>query len=480
MKIYKKLLAAAAAFALAGAMASCGSTSNSAGSTAAGDDEDLASYEDKVVVEDTEEVEAIPEGEDSELEWLSYFDINPSKNSKEKRVDLDLFEKKGGKIKYTPTTSMQKYDQLAARLLSNDAPDLFWFEQKMTYPVYCVKGMFQPIDEVVDFDSDLWKDMKDLGEQFKLGDKHFVAPIAISPLSVMTYNKEFIEANALDDPYDIYMDGDWTWNEWYRLMQEFCEGGSPEDERFGVNGWFGAFFFQSTGKTLIQYDAEKDEYVSNITDPDFDRAASVLYDVQKNGMYYGDWIGSATDCFKKNILFYGMGTWAVSPKEGDNWGIVPMPRDPNSDKNYTTIDITAYMWVKGSKKSAAVKTWYECARIAATDPQYTDAGKEKFFVTQPYWTEEMYEMANVEPISDKYIKVVDPGYGISTELSNDDAATNPTKEAVIPYMYSSVMKTDDDGKQYTWTQLREMYSSTIDSNLKDFNEEYHKFLEENK
>ena len=474
MKTYKRLLSALAALAFAAAAASCGSSAS--GGSANSEEDDLASYEDQVVVEDTEEVDSIPEGAESELEWLSYFDINPSKNSKEKRVDLDLFEKKGGKIKYSATSSMTKYDQLAARLLSNDPPDMFWFEQKMTYPVYCVKGMFQPVDPIVDFDSDLWSDMKDLADKYTLGGEHYVAPVEVSALSVMTYNKDFIEANALDDPYDIYMEGDWTWDEWYRLMQEYVAGGTAEEERYGVNGWFGAFFFQSTGKTLIQYDAEKDEYVSNIMDPDFDRASSLLYDVQKNHMYYPDWIGSATDCFKKNILFYGMGTWAVSPKEGDNWGIVPMPRDPNSDKLYTTIGLTAYMWVKGSQKNDAMRIWNECARIAATDPQYTEAGKEKFFVTQPYWTEEMYEMANVEPISDKYIKVVDPGYGISTELSNDDAATNPTKEAVIPYMYSSVMKTDDDGKQYTWTQLREMYSATIDSNLKDFNAEYHKFL----
>lgn len=470
MKALKRIAALSAALMLTAGLAGCGSGSKDSGKE--------ESYVDQVKVEDTEDVAPIAEGEETELEWLSYFDINPSKNAKEKRVDLDLFEKKGGTIHYSPTTSMVKYDQLANRVLSNDPPDLFWFEQKMTFPCYCVKGMFQPVDDVVDFDSDLWSDMKGLADQFVLNGKHYVAPVSVGPLSVMTYNKDFIEANALDDPYDLYMDGDWTWDTWYGLMEEFVNGASGEEQRYGINGWFGPFIFQSTGQTLIGYDAEKDEFYSNIDNPEFDRASSLLYDVKKNNYYYSDWIGSATECFKKNILFYGMGTWAVSPKEGDNWGIVPMPRDPNTDTCYTTIDISAYMWVKGSTKKDAVRCWYECAKIAATDPQYTDAGKEKFFVTQPAWTEEMYEMANVEPLTDKYVKVVDPGYGISTILSNDDAATNATKEAVIPYMYTSVMKTDDDGKQFTWTQLRETYASTIDSELKQFNEEYHKFLQE--
>ncbi len=70
-------------------------------------------------------------------------------------------------------------------------------------------------------------------------------------------------------------------------------------------------------------------------------------------MYYPDWVGQAGD-IQEEYLFYAMGPWAStgthSPKDGDNWGVVPMPKDPNSDKLYTTIDMNAYMWVKGSTK----------------------------------------------------------------------------------------------------------------------------------
>lgn len=56
------------------------------------------------------------------------------------------------------------------------------------------------------------------------------------------------------------------------------------------------------------------------------------------------------------------------------------------------------------------------------------------------------------------------------------AATNPTKEAVIPYLYTSVMKADENDTQYTWSQLREQYKGTIDSELDTFNDAYHKFI----
>lgn len=473
MKNTKRILAGVLAIVSACGMIGCGNSGNNNSSS---------KYEDKVKVDDTDQISAIPDGAETELEWLSYFDINPTKKEPETRTDLDLFQKKGGSIKYDQASSLEKYEKLASRLMSNNPPDMFWYEQKMTFPANCIKDMFQPVDDIVDFDSDLWADVKSTADQFTLNGKHYVAPVKYVNLSVLTYDKDMIEAAQLDDPYELYLDGSWDWNAWYDIMQEYVSGASGDEERYGINGWFAPFIFQSTGKTLISYDAEKKEYVSNIMDADLERAAEMLYSVQKNNLYYPGWIGQASDAFKENILFYAMGPWASwgthAPKDGDNWAMVPMPKDPNSDTLYTTPEINAYMWVKGSTKSDAMKTWMECAKLVNTDEKYKSVDKEKFFTTNANWTEEMYSVAFEETFTDKYTQMIDPGYGISTELSDDDAATNDTKEAVVAYMYSSVLKTDEDGSQYTWTQLRESYKGTIDSELKTFNEQYKKFIGE--
>ena len=470
MKNYKRLAAGAMAVIAAFSVASCGSKDSSSSS----------SYVDKVEVKESADITPIPDGADKELEWLSYFDINPTRADPEKRTDLTLFEQNGGSIKYSRAGSLEKYDKLAARLLANDPPDMFWYEMKMTFPANCIKDMFQPVDDIVDFDSAMWSDVKDVAENFTLNGKHYVAPITFLPNSVITYDTEMIEAAGLDDPYELYQEGKWDWNTWYEMMEEYVQGAEGDEERYGVNGWFAPFIFQSTGKTLIKYDADKQEYVSNLDDPDFVRATDLLYDIQKNGYYYPEWVGQTSDAFKKNILFYAMGPWASfgshSPKEGDNWAMVPIPKDPNSDTLYTTVDMNAYMWVKGSTKNDAMKCWLECAKIVYTQDEYIQTEREKFFVNNPSWTDQMYDVAYVEPLSDKFTKMFDPGYGISTVLSDDDAATNDTKEAVIPYMYTSVMKTDENGTQYTWAQLKEQYQPTIESELKTFNEAYKEFI----
>ena len=471
MKKSKILLAGVFALTAAAVASGCGS---------GGSGSDSSSYVDQVKVEDTEEIEAIPEGAENELEWLSYFDLNPGKGASEKSVELDLFEKKGGKIKYSPTTSMTKFDTLANRVLSNDVPDMFWYEASMCFPNYCIKDMFQPVDDIIDFDAPLWADVKETADQFTLKGKHYVAPFKYVANSVLTYDKDMIEAAALDDPYELYLNGEWNWDTWYDMMDTYVKEAEGDEERYGVNGWFANFIFYSTGHTLVEYDKENDIYVSNVDDPNFERATDLLYNIKKNGLYYGDWIGQASDCFKDNILFYAMGPWASSdihtPKDGSNWGSVPMPKDPNADKQYITVEIDAYLWVKGSTKNEAMKCWQECAKSAYTDPTYKEQSKEKFFVKNPNWTEEMYNVGYEEYASDNWTRIIDPGYGISLLLSNDNVATNATKEAIISYMYTSVMKEDDSGAQYTWTQLREMYKGTIESELKAFNQEYKNFV----
>ena len=461
MKNSKRVIAGAMALLSAVSVASCGSSSGGDSSS---------SYVDKVKVASTDDIATIPDGSEKELEWLSYFDINPTKKEPEKRTDLTLFEEKGGKIKYSQTSSMNKYDKLAARLMSNNPPDMFWYEQSMTFPANCIKEMFQPVDDIVDFDSAMWSDVKDVAEQFTLNGKHFVAPINFLPGSVITYDKSMIDAAGLDDPYELYQNNEWNWDNWYDMMSEFVSNAPADVERFGINGWFQTQVIQQTGKTMVNYDGEK--FTNNINDPDIERAEDLLYQVGKNNLVNGNWLGNAKQALKDgNLLFYCMGTWAMTgnngPSDADTWRVVPVPSDPNTDEKYMTSDMTAYMWVRGSTAKEAVKCWYECCRMANTDETYKENGKEKFLNANPNWTEDMYQVI-VDCSSSEYNQVFDYGYGISSTMSDDNA--NEDGNCVTRKLYEYTNKADDNGKQFSWTELRESYSATVDAELKTIND----------
>lgn len=462
MKNYKRVIAGAFALAMALSAASCGSKK---------EDKDSSSFEatNNVKVEDDENISTIPEGSATELLYLGEGDLNPTAGNPETSTELTLFQKRGGSIKYSATTHDERFDKLAAAITANkDVPDIFKYEW-IAFPSQIVREMYQPIDSIVDFDSDLWSPTKDVADQFVLKGEHYVAPVGYEASAMLCYDNSVIESEGLDDPYQLYLDGEWTWSAWENIMTDYV-GNATDTERYGVNGFFKNHFVQQTGKRLVEYDADSNTFVNNLKDPDIEKAENMLYDMNKKGLILGGWIGSASDCFSQNCLFYAMGDWAYTgnsgPKEGDNWAIVPIPASDDNPQKITTSNMTAYMWVKGSDKADAVKCWFECNRVAKTDPKYAETNKEKFMENNPYWTEEMYNV-RTDVVSDDYMMIFDYIFGISNTLGDEKSFDGNQKLA--DYIYGAVASTDEDGNQPTWAQIREQYSATVDSEIKDMN-----------
>jgi len=471
MKSIKKAMALAVSVVSVIGVCSCGSS---------GDESSKVESVKKVEVEDTKDIENIPDDAQKTIRWMGTYNLNPNeKKGEDKTVEMTLFNNKGGKVEWTQVTDSEKFDQLASAIMSQkDVPDIFKYEW-MAFPAQVLKDMYQPVDDIVNFDDPLWSDVKASADQFVLNGKHYVAPINFTVGTMMMYDKSLIDANGLSDPYEEYLDGNWNWDTWVEIMTEFCENAPADSERYGINGWFQTQVIQQTGKTMVNY--EDGKFVSNLNDPDIERAENMLYDIGKKGYVNNDWLGNAKMALKDgNLLFYCMGTWAMTgnngPSEGDEWRVVPVPSDPNSDEKYMTADMLAYMWVRGSTAKEAVKTWYECCRMANTDEEYKANGKEKFLNANPNWTEDMYQVF-LDASSNENKMVFDYGYGISSTMSSDNASEDGN--CVTRKLYEFTNKEDDSGKQYSWTELRQTYSSTVDSELKAINEAVEDYIKKN-
>ncbi len=489
---YKRLLASVMAVCLSLGAASCGSSDSSTGGSdsASADTESVAeassadeSFEEKnnVEVEETSEVENLPAGEESVITYLGENDLNPTRANPEKSTALTLFEQKGGSIKFDRTSNQDRFDKLAAAIASQaDVPDIFKYEW-LAFPSGVVKGMYQPIDSIVDFSTDLWSSSKETADQFMLGGEHYVAPLGYVASSMMLYNKAEIEANSLDDPYELYMNGEWNWDNWHKIMSDYVSNAPADTERYGINGFFRPHIVQQTGKTLVKYNPEDNTFENNLLDTDIEKAQTLLYDLMKENLILGGWIGGADECFNQGALFYGMGEWAYTgtagPKEEDDWGLVPMPQYTDNPQKITTSDMSAFMWVQGSKKADAVKAWFDCCKIANTDPQYEETNKAKFMENNPLWTEEMYQVKQ-DVVSDDYLMAFDYAYGVSYALGDRNQFDG--NQCLVDYLYNGPSTQDEEGNQPTWSKVREQYSTTVDSELKTLNQQIKEFEESKK
>ena len=322
--------------------------------------------------------------------------------------------------------------------------------------------------DIVNFDDPLWADVKDDSEQYSLAGKHYVAPLRYEASAMMCYNHEHIENEGLDDPYELYLEGEWNWDSWQKIMKEYVDGG---DERYGINGFFRQHITQQTGKTLVNYNMDTNEFSSNLNDPDIEAAQKMLYDLQKSNMILNGWIGSARDAFNQGCLFYAMGDWAYSgnnsPTDEDDWRIVPMPEYPKNPQKITTSDMKAFMWVRGSEKNDAMKCWLECCRVTYTDPEYQETNKLKFMENNPNWTDEMYQV-KMDAVSDDRYMIYDYCFGLSAATGDPNSFDG--NSCLTDVLYNHASEEDEEGGQSTWAQVREKYSATIDSEIKEVNE----------
>ena len=467
MRNIKRFLAAAVALSSVFAVTACGSSDD-------GSAEETVTTVETVPVEDTSAIENIADDAQKDIIWMGTYDLNPSRGA-DKSVEMTLFNNKGGTVKWNRVSDDTKFDSLAAAILSKkDIPDIFKYEW-LAFPSQVLKDMYQPVDSIVNFDDELWKDVKPTAEQFVMNGKHYVAPISYAVGTLMMYDHAIIDNENLDDPYELWLEGKWDWDAWYDMMDTFVSNSTGDDVRYGINGWFQTQIVQQTGKTMVVY--EDGVFKSNLNDPDIERAEELLYKIGKNGYVNTEWLGNARNALKDGTnLFYCMGPWALTgtngPQEGDDYGIVPMPEDPNSDGKFVTSDMTAYMWEKGSTADAAVKTWFECCRIANTDPEYIENGRQKFMNANPAWTDEMYDVYATAS-STEYLSVFDYGYGISPAMSSDSASADGN--CITRKLYEFTNKQDENGQQYTWTNLRETYGPTVDAELKTINDAIAKF-----
>ncbi len=470
----KKLCAVSAAMMMAFTAAACGSKKDDSSKN---DEDTFSGGTENIEVAPTEAVEAIPDGAESTLLYLGVSDLNPTRANPEKSTELTLFESKGGTIEYQRTSYFQRFDDLATALLANkDIPDMTNYEW-LSFPAHVVSNMHQPIDDIVNFDDPLWADVKDDSEQYSLAGKHYVAPLRYEASAMMCYNHEIIEDEGLMDPYELYMEGEWNWDNWAEIMREYVQNGDGSTERYGINGFFKQHITQQTGKTLVNYDRENNSFSSNLDDPDIEAAQNLLYELNKENIIQNDWIGSAKEAFNKGCLFYAMGDWGYSgsnaPSESDDWAVVPIPEYTSNPQKITTSDMKAFMWTRGSTKNEAMKCWLECCRVTYTDPEYQQTNKDKFMENNPTWTDEMYQV-KTDVVSSDYYMIYDYCFGISTALGDPNGFDG--NNSLTDTLYIAASKPDDEGVQQTWAQVRQSYSPTVESELKTINAEIQKII----
>ncbi len=427
-----------------------------------------------------------PDGKAGVVKYLGFYDITDDQKGKEQCMifESDLY---GGSIEWiSAPNDYAYYEKLATLIAADDSPDILTYEA-MAFPYGVSKNMFEPLDEYLDINDPLWADMLPFIEDNVYNGKHYYFPHRVVTSFALNYNRKTIEDAGLDDPYDLYMEGTWTWDAWRQMMIDFCNL-SEDNIGFYATDTIATAFCNTTGKAVIDYD--NGTIINNMNDPDITRAVEYLADIGRNGLLYagqhGDWVSPQIWApISDKILFLGMEpewTYIAATEEIQNptgvdndifntpsdFAFVPYPRDPQADAYYLNNGTFGYMIAKGAKNIKGAVDFIYCNRLFETDQNIIDqvrkdhvdpeiitytAGKyegiQKWQIT---WDEQVYDLWREVCVSDKFEYVTDDLYGFGQDV----------KVNVCTTVYNSTFGGE------SWSQLSQETIPVIDAVLDEY------------
>ncbi len=421
-----------------------------------------------------------PDGNSGKIVWLGYYDLQTDGSASE-QYKIFTSELYGGSIDYVQTTSGSAYfEKLATMISSDDSPDIVRYEWR-SFPTGMSKNMYESLDNDIDLDDPLWSGMKDIAENFSYKGVHYYYPYRITTNFALNYNKKSIEEYALDDPYDLYMNNNWTWDTFKKLLIDWC---NADEKHIGYAGEGGMSFIATTGTSLVKVQPDG-SVKNNIGDVNVTRAMDFCADLYRNGLTHqgelGDWVSPQLWADNSDrVLFLGMNPeWTygaaaaqVQNKSGveddicntvSDFAFVPFPRDPQSDEYSIAYDTFGYLVAKGAKNKKGAVDWINLNRVYETDENiiankkkeavspepvyYTEgkyAGYQKWALV---WDEKQYDLWQDMMDPTKFSFTFDDCWGFS-----DDLTTICNKILFDPMFHGD-----------SFTQLSQEYSPVIDS-----------------
>ncbi len=432
----KKIFAGLMALSMMAGLTACG---NNDGSSDATSEETTTTTTAKTVAVNTEELkedeaaaleDTMSQLQDVELEnktikWLAHYDLNPSSNGASKSVGLEMFEKKyGGEIQYYPTTWENLFNDLSTYVLGGEGIDFFPCDYTANFPKGIVSGMFQPVDDYIDMNSAIWQNTKDAMELLNFGGKHYEFITTVTAEAVVIYNKATIEANGLDDPWDLYEAGEWNWDTFKQMLLDFVD---EDSDQWGLDGfWAEKALFLSAGVPSVQ--SVDGNLVCNINDATVEKAMNYQYDLYTNGLVFPReqfaWAEQPSFMGEGRQLFYICGAWTVqaAPEtwstaiDPEDLGLAPVPSPADSDP-WQGATLGGYALCKGAQNPEGVALFAECQILGSNDESAVAISDRK--AMDDYgWSQELIDKNKaINEIARQY-PIVDLAAGCSTDIAS--------------------------------------------------------------
>ncbi len=370
-----------------------------------------------------------------------------------------------------------RYTRLASLVTSGDSPDMFQFEI-INFPYSAAMGLFQPLDDYIDFSNPLWDSSRDIMKQFAWEGKNYVPITGLEAESILWYRRSVCNQAGIKDPYEYFEEGNWNWNTFMEVCETFSD---PDSGKYAIDGYHIADnLVLTTGVPLIEI---KDGKLSqNFYNSDIERAVSNLIEVLSKQNYRkprNNDVGWSTDLSgwaRGNILFFeGLENdikdnfqpfiTRMNWEDNDLW-FVPYPKDPNSGDNYyQSMKVGNFMLCGGAPNPTGYAAWQLCSKFTADDKNGDMVSREQLKTNYSGYTDEWFDWLNHYKKDGLFSPVFEFKGGIGQDVADSNSANAPVNAILsVPYL-----DMDIDGEPATFSTVRQAYETLLNERLDALN-----------
>jgi len=240
------------------------------------------------------------------------------------------------------------------------------------FPTWAIKKLLNPLNTVIDLENDeIVKNSPNKPLQaftdfttYK-GEAYGFQPYQPSP-SYIIYRKSVLEEAGLDDPYELWQNGKWTFDTMKDLLADLTYD-SDEDglvDKYGITGYLDSYWIGTAGgdANYVRYDEEGRPQFA-IDDPDIVESYEFYRELQRND-YYCTITSPMIDFISGDFAMYGgMIAWdrpTILEEIGiEDLGYVPFPASPSNESGITNTQIhhSYYSVASSVKENNLLAEW---------------------------------------------------------------------------------------------------------------------------
>jgi len=229
-------------------------------------------------------------------------------------------------------------DFVQAAMAGQYFADAFMTMRHFVFPRIANMGLLLPLDEYIDFENDpLWQ--SNASASLWQG-KHYGLKGQVNyPYQGTWINYDIIERTGVEDPYDLWQQGNWNWETMLDIALEVTDDtdGDGATDQWGINNSDVRYFLYSNGGQVVEYNENTGRYEYALDKPNNIRAIqfwsdlSAVHKVVGPGFYAE--FAQGNYAFMFNQLLNGQRVY-----EGGvtNLGWIPFPNGPDVPSDYVT------------------------------------------------------------------------------------------------------------------------------------------------